>query len=101
MATNNLYAALLRKGGGPSARKVAGEAVKKLDAFMERSGGWSVCRKSVCIEAVPAIIRMRDASVNALALHSSHCPTRLSTHHTPHTTPHTICLATPQAACCV
>lgn len=39
VATNNLYAALLRKGGGPGGRKVAGEAVKKLDAFMERSGG--------------------------------------------------------------
>ncbi|KAI7836263.1 hypothetical protein COHA_009853 [Chlorella ohadii] len=39
VATNNLYAALLRKGGGAGGRKVAGEAVKKLDAFMERSGG--------------------------------------------------------------
>jgi len=38
VATNNLYAVLLRKGGGAGGRKVAGEAVKKLDAFMERSG---------------------------------------------------------------
>ena len=42
VATNNLYAALLRKGGGPGGRKVAGEAVKKLDAFMERSGEWQL-----------------------------------------------------------
>lgn len=38
VATNNLYAALLRNAGSSSLRRQAGEAVKKLDAFMERSG---------------------------------------------------------------
>ena len=41
VATNNLYAALLRKGGGAGARRAAVEAVKRLDAFMERSGAWA------------------------------------------------------------
>ncbi|KAI3426329.1 hypothetical protein D9Q98_008702 [Chlorella vulgaris] len=39
VATNNLYAALLSRASSSTSRKVAGEAVKKLDAFMERSGG--------------------------------------------------------------
>ena len=36
--TNNLYASLLRTAGSSSSRRVAGECMKKLDAFMERSG---------------------------------------------------------------
>lgn len=42
MVTNNLYAALLRAAGSATSRKVAGECVKKLDPFMERSGGWGL-----------------------------------------------------------
>ena len=38
VATNNLYAALLREASSSTSRKVAAECVKKLDAFMERSG---------------------------------------------------------------
>jgi hypothetical protein len=38
VATNNLCAALLSRASSSTSRKVAGEAVKKLDAFMERSG---------------------------------------------------------------
>ena len=40
VATNNMYAGLLAAATSATSRKVAGEAVKKLDAFMERSGGW-------------------------------------------------------------
>lgn len=40
VATNNLYATLLRNAPASTSRKVAGECVKKLDAFMERSGAW-------------------------------------------------------------
>lgn len=39
VATNNMYAGLLAAATSATSRKVAGEAVKKLDAFMERSGG--------------------------------------------------------------
>ena len=38
VATTNLYAALLLEASSSTSRKVAAECVKKLDAFMERSG---------------------------------------------------------------
>lgn len=40
MATNNLFAALLRAAPSTTARKVAADCLKKLEPFMERSGRW-------------------------------------------------------------
>ncbi|KAL4423713.1 hypothetical protein ABPG75_001014 [Micractinium tetrahymenae] len=39
VATNNLFAALLRAAPSTTARKVAADCLKKLEPFMERSGG--------------------------------------------------------------
>lgn len=39
IATNNMYAALLKRSIGNNSRRIASEALKKLDAFTERSGG--------------------------------------------------------------